>query len=602
MSLITLGLHVSHNSSACLFEDGRLIAAVQEERLRRIKQYEGFPSKAILFVLEKGGLTADDVDFIAIAGIHQHKENPNFVFHSTATVRKPLVEKASKFAASIKGRIQMTGLDNLIYPKEVYRDYIDNEINTLHFDRSKVEVKYFDHHMSHAASAFFPSGSRNALVFTQDGRGDFLSGTMYLGKDSMSLIYAQEASSSLAQLYAGVTMYLGFTPLKHEGKITGLAAFGKDSELNRKIQNLFEIGPNGVLLKKLKTNDIISLSSKLSLDELKIIKATADEYHDFAKFGFLFQKWLDEHASEMTREDVAFAIQDATEKILVKSVLRTLEDQGITEPIDVCLAGGIFANVKLNQRIRDCSPLVNNVFVQPAMGDEGLAIGAAILSLQENGHNCENLKDVYLGNEYSDQEIEEELEKWTNEYRFQKFDNVEVEIAKQLNDGKVVGRFNGAMEFGPRALGNRSILIHPTNKDINDIVNKRLKRTEFMPFAPSVLDFRAKDYFVGFRESDITADWMTITYDVFPERVKEIDAVVHVDKTARPQIVKEDANPSYYKILKEFNEISGLGCFVNTSFNMHEEPIIASPYDAMRAFNLGSVDILAIGSYIVWKK
>ena len=158
------------------------------------------------------------------------------------------------------------------------------------------------------------------------------------------------------------------------------------------------------------------------------------------------------------------------------------------------------------------------------------------------------------------------------------------------------------MEYGPRAQGNRSILLHPSDDRLNGIVNKRLKRTEFMPFAPSVIDFRAKDYFIGYDTKHLAAEWMTITYDVFEERQKEIEAVVHVDGTARPQVVKEAFNPSYYKILQEYNKLSGIGCIVNTSFNMHEEPIVASPEDALRAFDQGSVDILAIGNYIVQKK
>ena len=600
MSIITLGLHVSHNSSACLFIDGKIVAAVQEERLRRVKQYEGFPKMSIEFVLDKANLKVTDVNAIAIAGDFQFTENPFYIYNNDA-IKKDLIKSTiSKLAASIKGRLPFQFFDNFIYSESGYKSYITSELQAMKFDLNSTKMEYFDHHLCHASSAFYPSGVDKALVLTQDGRGDFLSGTAFLANTDFVNLYKQKSSASLAQLYAGVTLFLGFTPLKHEGKITGLAAFGKDTPLNNKIQELFEVLESGELQRKNETEEIKALAKSQNSKDQKLINATYNSYQDFTLFGFVFQKWLAKHAKGMTREDVAFAIQDATEKILIKSLIQTLKHLKIQEPIDICLAGGIFANVKVNQRIRECSPLVKNVFVQPAMGDEGLAMGAAILSLKSKKIDCEKLIDVYLGNQFSDQEIEEELLKWNKKYKYIKYDEVEKEIAKLLNEGKVVGRFNGAMEFGPRALGNRSILIHPTNKDINDIVNKRLKRTEFMPFAPSVIDFRAKDYFIDFNPSHITADWMTITYDVFEDRVKEIDAVVHVDKTARPQIVKEETNPSYYKILEEFNKISGLGCFVNTSFNMHEEPIIATPFDAMRAFDLGSVDCLAIGNFIVW--
>lgn len=595
MSLITLGLHVSHNSSACLVKDGQILAAVQEERLSRVKQYEGFPADSIAFVLAKANLSVDDIDSVAIAGLNQHKENPYFVYGNPKSSLRYIF---SKLSASIKARISLAFLDRFIYSKEGYKNYVYDALKQLGIDVNK--VKMVDHHLSHIASAFYPSGYSEAIVISQDGRGDFLSGSVYKANASgLQLVYKQSASSSLAQLYAGVTMFLGFTPLKHEGKITGLAAFGKPNELTQKIVNLFEIKETGELIRK-----EISLDSEIQIPkgDLKKLKATAQEYFGFAEAGFVFQLWLKEHSNGISREDVAYAIQEATEQVLLKSVTATIQYLNIKKPISIGLAGGIFANVKLNQRIRESSKLVENVFVQPAMGDEGLAIGAAYLHQVENNVTIDQLRHVYMGNEYSDGEIEEELKKWSASYVYKKYDDIEREIAVQLADEKVVGRFNGAMEFGPRALGNRSILIHPTNKDINDIVNKRLKRTEFMPFAPSVLDYRAKDYFIGFDEKHLTADWMTITYDVYPEKVKEIDAVVHIDETARPQIVKSETNSSYHRILEEFNTLTGIGCFVNTSFNMHEEPIVASPFDAMRAFDLGSVDYLAIGNFIVEKK
>lgn len=598
MSHVTLGLHVSHNSSACLFIDGVLHSAVQEERLTRIKQFEGFPSESIRFLLKEANLTSSEVDSIAIAGESQYIENPFYVYCPKGTLwpRSSL----SRLAATIKGRFgRLSVLDRFIYQDKGYKTYLYNELKSVGIEEMR-KVYFFDHHLCHAASAYYPSGYDQAIVITQDGRGDFLSGSaFYASKEELKLLIKQSSSSSLAQLYAGVTKFLGFTPLKHEGKITGLAAFGKKTDLQDKIAELFYIKKSGAIERN--ETEVLRYSNYTDR-ERKLINASPNSYKNFTKFGISFQKWLEFNAAGLEPADVAFAIQTASENIVIESVLNIISFNSIEKPISICLAGGLFANVKINQRIRECSPLIENVFVQPAMGDEGLAIGAAILVNIKKNLVCNKLNHVYLGNVYSDNEIEQELKKWEHEYTFQKSDNIEKDVARLLEKRKIIGRFNGRMEFGPRALGNRSILIHPGDKDINDIVNKRLKRTEFMPFAPSVIDYRAKDYFMDYKPEHTAADWMTITYNVYPEKVEEIGAVVHIDNTARPQVVNSITNSSYYKIISEFNELTGVGCIVNTSFNMHEEPIVASPFDAMRAFDLGSIDCLAIGNFLVMPK
>ena len=461
MNNYILGLHVSHNSSACLFKGGSLLFAVQEERLTRVKQHEGFPHKAVEFVLNKPGIKPGDISAIAIAGVHQHMENPIHVYLKDATDPKPASSFFGRASASIKGRLNLSILDSAIYSKGQYQKYIHNELETLGFNLNASPLSYYDHHLCHATSAFYPSGYDHALIITQDGRGDFLSGSVWEGKGSeLNLSTSQSSDSSIAQLYAGVTMYLGFTPLKHEGKITGLAAYGKDSELNSKIQNLFEVSDNGQIIRKNDLPELVELESLLDGRERKIINASPDEYRAFVQFGYLFQRWLKRHTDGMTREDVAYAIQDTTEKLIVQSVNNLLAHLQIKDAINICLAGGLFANVKVNQRIRECNPLVANVFVQPAMGDEGLAIGAALMEMQKNQVKCEPFTNMYFGNEYSDDEIHEELSNWADNFTYQKYDEVESEIAKHIYEGKVVGRFNGAMEFGPRALGNRSIIIH----------------------------------------------------------------------------------------------------------------------------------------------
>jgi len=599
-SRFILGVHVSHDASACLIDNGRTVFAVQEERLTREKFYDGFPKLAIKFVLERAGIDPESEDLsIAIAGNLQHLENPLMVYLGRASKPKPVASFVAKICAGIEGRAGLDILKAQYFSEKHYKSYLHDEFESLGFTRDKLDLRFFDHHLCHAATAYYPAPYENALVFTQDGRGDLLSGTCYRGRGlELEKLHSQTSGDSLAQLYAGVTKFLGFVPLRHEGKVTGLAAFGEDSELLKKFCSLFEVGEEGEIQRQ-----DLGCDADASADQLKVLKASPSEYRRFNEFGLKFQKWLEIECKDKSRELVAYAIQAASEEVMVESVLKVIEKHVAEDSIDIGVSGGLFANVKLNQRVRECSEKVNDVFVQPAMGDCGLSLGAAILEYQrQSGRRIETLLDVYLGNSYTDEEILIVLDDWESNIRFERSEYVEKEIGRLIHERKIVGRFNGKMEFGPRALGNRSILLHPRDHSMNLVVNKRLNRTEFMPFAPSVLDRRAKDYFVGYDPKHVTADWMTITYDVFEDRQKEIEAVVHVDGTARPQVVKAETNSSYYKILLEYERLSGIGCIVNTSFNMHEEPIVATPEDALRAFDHGSVDVLAIGNYLVTLK
>lgn len=596
-----LGLHVSHDASACLISDGKLLVAMQEERLTREKFYDGFPRESVRYILRSTELNPDDVA-IAVAGTLQHIENPSWVYLQNANNTRPVARTVARIAARISGTLGIESTKPLYFSERVYKEYVNDELKSLGFDPSETPIQYFDHHLCHAATAYYPSHYDDAIVITQDGRGDRLSGSTYLcsGND-MKLIYTQSADNSLAQLYAGVTKFLGFKPLRHEGKITGLAAFGKDTRLRELIEALFSIDTKGQITRT-RIQDKVTPFEELQLSprERRLLNAGPVDYQSFDQFSICFQYWLKKHADGMSREDVAYAIQSATENVMVRSVLSLLEHLRIDKPTNIGLSGGLFANVKLNQRIRECSPLVNNVYVQPAMGDCGLSLGAGILlAQQQTGTRISPITHVYTGNHYTPEDIESAIVKSSYNFKFRRVGNIEQEVAQMINNGVIVGWFNGGMEFGPRALGSRSIVLHPGNPEMNTIVNNRLNRTEFMPFAPSVLDYRAKDYFINYDPKHMTADWMTITYDVFNERQKEIGAVVHIDGTARPQVVKSESNPSYYKMLQEFEKLTNIGCIVNTSFNMHEEPIVATPEDALRAFHLGGVDVLVMGPYIV---
>ena len=300
---------------------------------------------------------------------------------------------------------------------------------------------------------------------------------------------------------------------------------------------------------------------------------------------------------DFRHKDLAASIQQYAEELVVEIVKHWVNE---TKLYNVALAGGVCANVKINQRIHEI-PEVNSVFVHPGMSDEGMPVGAALglyyqLVSKPYDPRLETMSHVYLGPEYSDEEIKQELDKQQVEATY--YDEVETEIAHLLANDAVVARFNGRMEYGPRALGNRTILYQSTDPSVHYWLNASLNRTEFMPFAPVLMQEYAKKCFVDIEGAENTARFMTITFNCTDWMAENCPGVVHIDKTARPQLVSQKDNPSMHAILTHYHELTGLPCLINTSFNMHEEPIVCSPYDAIRAFKLGHIDYLAIGNWI----
>jgi carbamoyltransferase len=300
-----------------------------------------------------------------------------------------------------------------------------------------------------------------------------------------------------------------------------------------------------------------------------------------------------------TPADISAAFQTVLEETQMATFGANLALSG-RQKTAVCLSGGTFANVKLNQRFLEHAG-VDSVFVIPPMPDEGQPLGAAIGSLQRHDRSHwrpDRLPDVFLGPDFTEPQMEAAIKQANLTYTRPK--DMEATVAELLHQGRIVARFAGRMEYGPRALGNRSILAQPTDPAVNDWLNKRLKRTEFMPFAPSVLDTAVDKLFTGpFRKGLYSAEFMTITFDCTPWMRQHCPAVVHVDGTARPQIVTPTSNPSYYRIIQEYEKRSGLPVVINTSFNMHEEPIVCTPADAVRSFTQGHLDVLALGPFLV---
>jgi carbamoyltransferase len=364
--------------------------------------------------------------------------------------------------------------------------------------------------------------------------------------------------NSLGFFYGAATKALGFKPNRHEGKVTGLAAYKPP----------------------LPESDMFCRSIATCKDgELY----TPYIYGSFPEMQKVLEK--------VGKEAFAASFQKRLEETLVDYVKYHLK---LHPQKRICLAGGVFANVKLNQRIAQI-PGVEEIFVFPAMADVGLSVGSAVY--HEPAKKIRKIRDVYLGPQYSEEEIRKELE--ANRVQYSKPSGLAKTIAEKLIQGRVVARFDGRMEFGPRALGNRTIMYETKDPTVNAWLNKNLRRTEFMPFAPVTLKEHARECYIDVHKAWHSANFMTVTFDCTEKMRKDSPAVVHVDGTARPQIIDRDTNAGYYDIVAEYHKITGIPSLVNTSFNMHEEPIVCSPYDAIRSYQLGHLDDLVVGPFLV---
>jgi len=547
-----LSIHDGHNASAAVIEDGVILSAVSEERLNRLKFFAGWPQKAIDLVLRLAGTNLKDVDVITVShlGIFSY-----------------IKRKLSLKSTYASGRPKII-LGHLYHIYTVAK----RDLKIRWFVKSFATKKFFfcDHHLGHAASAYYCSGFDAALVVTIDGQGDGLSHTAWAVKSGEWQKIAQGGSEeSLGAFYAAITEGLGFKPNRHEGKIVGLAAFS-DGKLRNKLEPLVVISQDKMRFKRQGRKEMIA----------KV------------------QQWKGQGYS---REDIADYGQNLLEEMAIPHIQALVEKTGLKK---LALVGGVFANVKLNQRVvEQCA--VEEIFVQPAMGDEGIVLGSALHYYWQGQikrgkkYQPAVLKNVYFGNGCASDELEALIKEVKDDYKVERVENLEQRAARLVADGQLVGWFDGRMEFGPRALGSRSILGDPRNKKINDILNERLRRSEFMPFAPSVLAEYANEIFEKTEAAFHAAEFMTITFNVKPAWQEKISAIVHIDGTCRPQLVKKEINPRYWQVIDEFRRITGVPLVLNTSFNIHEEPIVATLYDGLRSLKQGAVDYVAIGRYLI---
>jgi carbamoyltransferase len=556
-------------SNAAIVVDGKVKAAVSEERLSRAKMDGRYPFLSIPDVLQTAGCSLSDVDDIVISGLKPSDTIKSYAASTVSTFMDTgvLVSNPQKAAKHIKGLFRFlsgSGKSNTTSGKiPGAESYAKGPV-------------FLDHHLSHAAGAYYASPFDDALIITLDGGGDGLDGTAYIGKgNKLERIIAVPHFQSPGTMYSAITYDMGFIRHRHEGKITGLAALGIPSKERLGLENLMRYSKS--------KHRFISRAVARHARDLN----TVSDY-----FGPLLKT--------NSRADLAATVQNIFEDVILEFAMdaySVAKKQGFTSK-NICLAGGCFANVRLNQKLLEL-PVFDNIYIFPAMGDGGLAAGAAIQHYYNTGNrerNVSKLEHVYLGRDFSDAQMEQALKNANLAYT--KPAEPEKEVARLLADEKVVGRFNGAMEYGPRALGNRSILGAPFDKTINDWLNKKLHRTEFMPFAPSMTVEAAPDYLKGYRDDHIAADFMTLTYDILPGQAEKIPAVVHVDNTARPQVVRKEINPSFHKIIDEFGKITGIPVVLNTSFNIHEEPIVYTPEDAIRGFLDAKLDYFSMGPFL----
>jgi carbamoyltransferase len=551
-----------HDASAAAFEDYRLVAAVQEERLRREKGWgNDVPWLAIDEVLRVAGWTRNEVDVVAaIRGVFPlHYFSFPLARDVYYTVRKHMGRE--RLNRDLSNAINRSGTGD----EQLFR--ADRFLAENGF-RADAKVHFVNHHEAHALAALFFTDWDNALIYTADGTGDNVSYSVRALHDGqLDCLFGGEEwlkvhrapKNSLATAYGCATTAAGFRMWRHEGKLTGLSARG-EPKLREALGKHFRLGEDGLIA------------------------------CDFTSWRVM-EKGIHAICRGHSRETIAASIQQLAEDLISGAVGHWLDR---TKARRLGLAGGLFANVRLNRLLAEKLP-VDEVFIFPAMGDDGLAVGAGLCYLRDRDglatwlSRRHRLDNVYLGRDF-DVRIDAVLEVEANVHRLP---GDPVETATQLiMDGAAGAIFVGRMEYGPRALGARSIIASPSDPTINDRLNERLDRSEFMPFAPYVLEEDAARVFEITPVNRYAARFMTITCAVRPEWRARIPAVVHIDNTARPQIIRDADNPLFAGILRRFRDRTGIPVLINTSFNVHEEPIVNRPEECRRALVDGRVDFV----------
>jgi carbamoyltransferase len=554
-----------HDSSAALVKDGSLVCAGEEERFNRQKHYSWFPEKSVQFCLEHEKIKFSDISKVAYYW-QPWQEPGNIIKHVLRYLPHSLkLFSGASLGIDFKKRFPLM----LRLKSEIKARYgVD------------VDVEYVPHHACHAASAFYPSGFDESAILCLDGIGEW--STAWFGQASgtrVSKIKSIEFPHSLGFLYSAITKYVGFEPNDGEWKVMGLAPYGKPTFYS-KFCDILTLEPEG--------------GFKLDLQYF--------DYHLSGAKRWVSPKFLNEFGPQRSDDsdeigqhyiDIAASMQKRVEDAMVHCASYL---QKLTKSTNLCLAGGVALNCVANGIIAERAGFTR-VFVPPSPGDSGTSIGAALnVFYRENptSQNVSKLHHAYLGPSFTNDEIKVLLDSTSASYEY--FEDIEIRTAKLIAAGKIIGWFNGRMEFGPRALGARSIIANPAISSMKDEINARVKfREGFRPFAPSVLEEHQKDFF----ENDLPSRFMSFIFKIRRERHEEIPAVTHIDGTGRLQTVSKELSPSYWRMINEFYKITGIPLILNTSFNVKGEPIVCSPMDALNCFRKANLDYLVLNNFLV---
>jgi len=591
-----------HDSAAALIVDGKIIAAAQEERFTRIKQDASFPIHAIRFCLQQEAINISEINCI--------------VFYDKPLLKfERLLETYYGFAP--KGIASfVTAIPVWIKEKVFLKKILNDELSKITgFEKGKIKLLFPEHHLSHAASAFYVSPFMDAAILTIDGVGEWATASISHGNNtSITIKKEMHFPHSLGLLYSAFTYYLGFKVNSGEYKLMGLAPYGipESSQVKEYIDTIKS------KLVTINQDGSIWLNQKYFnySTGLRMVKDSQWE----RLFGF--KRRETESNIEQHHSNLALAIQSVTEEILL---LMAAEAKHLTGSNNLCLAGGVALNCVANGKLLK-SKLFDNIFIQPAAGDAGGAIGAALAAYhiyykkERILSGNDGMSGAFLGPEYSKSEIEHTAKSFKANYSYyNEFDLLSAEVAQLITEGNVVGWFQGRMEFGPRALGNRSILGDARNTEMQRKLNLKIKYREgFRPFAPSVLAEDNKEYF----QLDADSPYMLLVANVQPnylnplpdnyfelplmERLyvnrSQIPSITHIDLSARIQTVHRETNYPYWKLINDFKKLTGFGVIVNTSFNVRGEPIVCNPTDAYRCFMRTEMDYLVIGNFLFKKE
>lgn len=557
MNILGVSCHY-HDSAASLIKDGEVIVAVQEERFNRIKNSSDFPISAINYCIQESGITFDDVDYVGFYEKPYLKFSRVILNHLQAW---PFSLK--NFLATMPNWLQ----DRLIIPITLNKEA-----------GFKGKVFFIKHHLSHAASAFFVSPFEESAILTADAVGEWATMTYGVGQgNKIKILKEMQYPNSLGLLYTAITTYLGFAAHEGEGTVMALASCGEPRYLD-KLKEIVTVKSDGSYMMD---ENFFGFNKGSRMYSNRFIKAFGPDRKPGARL-------------EDRHRDIASSLQKFTEETLI-TIARHIYDK--TSLDKLCLAGGLFLNCVANSKILEQTKF-KEIFIQPAAGDSGGALGAALYIQHSILNNPRRyvMEHAYLGTEYPQSRIKRIL--LSKNIAFTEFSDEEMVkfIAGEISQNKIVGWFQGKMEFGPRALGNRSILADPRNPNIKEMLNSKVKHREpFRPYAPVVLEERAEEFF----DLKCKSPFMLLAPMVKTEKKELIPGIVHVDGTARVQTVSKNTNRKLWQLISAFENITGIPVIINTSFNLRGEPIVCTPEDAIDCFQRSKMDYLVLDNFVI---